>query len=73
MGGTVKKPEYKGIHKYPGWLATVITVIVGGVFIGALVWTGTHGHDDHGEGHGEAHGEAHGEDHKEGANKEGGH
>jgi|GEM_PF-3239179 len=69
MGGAAKKPEYTGIHKYPGWIATVITFIVGGIFIGALVWTGSHGHGDH---HGEGHGtEAHGADHKEGEHKEG--
>ena len=72
MGGAVNKPEYSGIHKYPGWLATIITVIVGGVFVGALVWTGSHGH--HGEEHGEAHGaehheEASGAEHKEDAHK----
>ena len=67
MGGTVKKPEYSGMHKYPGWIATIITVIVGGDFVGALIWTGSHGHHDdrHGEEHGEAHEEASGDQKEE--------
>ena len=52
MGNSAKKPEYTGIDKYPGWTATIITVIIGAVFILALINEGSHGHhDDHGEVH----------------------
>ena len=54
MGGTSNKPEYTGMDKYPGWIATVITIIVGGVFIGALVNEGSHGSDHGAEHHDEA-------------------
>lgn len=66
MGGTSNKPQYTGMDKYPGWIATLITFIVGGIFVGALVMEGSHG-SDHGSDHGEAHGEAHDEaSHEEG-------
>jgi hypothetical protein len=56
MGGASNKPEYTGIDKYPGWISTVITIVVAVVFVGALIMEGSHGH---GEGHGEGHGDAH--------------
>lgn len=58
--GDTQKPEYTGMDKYPGWIATVITIVIGAIFLGALS-TNFH-HDDHGDAHGsEAHGsEAHG-------------
>ena len=51
MGNDVQKVTYEGYQKYPGIIATVITVIVGGIFLGALY--NSAGHDDHhsGEGH----------------------
>lgn len=49
MGSTVSGPEYTGLDKYPGWIATVITVVISAVFIGALFMSA----GDHGE-HGEA-------------------
>ena len=58
MGGTSNKPKYTGMDKYPGWIATVITIIVGGIFIGALVNEGSHG-SDHGSDHGAEHGAEH--------------
>ena len=58
MGEATNKPEYTGMDKYPGWIATIITIIVGAVFVGALVMSGSHS-GDHGSAHGEAHGEAH--------------
>lgn len=48
-------PEYTGMDKYPGWIATIITVVITAVFIGALFASA----GDHG-GHGSA--EAHGEE-----------
>ena len=54
MGHDVQEVTYEGYQKYPGILATVITIIVGGVFLGALYKSAGH-HDTHGEndGHGE--------------------
>ncbi len=55
MGSTVSGPEYTGLDKYPGWIATIITVVISAVFIGALFMSaGDHG--EHGEtaGHGAA-------------------
>ena len=46
-----KKPEYTGLDKYPGWVATGITIVIGSLFIGLLVM----GAGDHGEDHGEDH------------------
>ena len=48
MGQNVQKEEYEGYQKYPGIIATVITVIVGGIFLGALYKSAGH-HDDHHE------------------------
>ena len=45
MGSTVSGPEYTGLDKYPGWIATVITVVISAVFIGALFMSA----GDHGE------------------------
>ena len=67
MGGTSNKPEYTGMDKYPGWIATIITIIVGGVFIGALVREGSHS-ADHGGDHGGDHGAEH---HEEAGHDEG--
>ena len=47
--GESNKPNYQGINKYPGWIATIITIIVGGIFIGALVLNAGHHDDGHGE------------------------
>ena len=52
MGQEVQKPEYQGLQKYPGILATVITMAVGVAFIGALYQSAHSGHGEHGE-HGE--------------------
>ena len=52
MGSDVQKPEYTGMDKYPGWIATILTIIIGVVFIGALANEANHDahHDDaHGE------------------------
>ena len=66
MGGTSNKPEYTGLDKYPGWIATVITLIVGGIFVGALILEGSHS-SEHGDDHGAAHHDeaGHEDDHKE--------
>ena len=45
------KPEYTGLDKYPGWVATGITILIGAVFIGALFMSG----GDHGGDHGGEH------------------
>ena len=47
MGSTVPAPEYTGMDKYPGWIATIITVVITAIFIGALVVSADHG--DHGD------------------------
>ena len=49
MGQDVQKDTYEGYQKYPGIIATVITVIVGGIFLGALYNSAGH-HDDHSSG-----------------------
>ena len=46
--GASNKPEYTGMDKYPGWIATVITIIVGAIFLGALYSNAGHHGDDHG-------------------------
>ena len=44
------KPEYTGIDKYPGLIATGITILIGVIFVGALFMSaGDHG--DHGGDH----------------------
>lgn len=49
------KPEYSGLDKYPGWVATGITIVIGAVFLGALfMGGGDHGdHGDHGNNAGD--------------------
>ena len=54
MGSTVSGPEYTGMDKYPGWIATIITIAVSSIFIGALFVT-ANSHDAHDAGHGEGH------------------
>jgi hypothetical protein len=42
--------EYSGMDKYPGWIATIITIVIGGIFLGALYSTSNSHHgDDHHE------------------------
>ncbi len=41
-------PEYTGMDKYPGWIATVITVVITAVFIGALFASAGGDHGEHG-------------------------
>ena len=36
MGGSNQEPQYSGIDKFPGTIATVITLIVGAIFLGGL-------------------------------------
>ena len=44
--------EYTGMDKYPGWIATVITIVIGVIFVGALFISGSSHHgDDHGDAH----------------------
>ena len=45
--GDHQEPKYSGIDQYPGWLATVITVVIGVIFIGALYISATSHHDGH--------------------------
>jgi len=52
MGSTVSGPKYTGMDKYPGWIATIITIAVSSIFIGALFVT-ANSHDAHDAGHGE--------------------
>ena len=44
MGQEVQKPQYTGMDKYPGILATVITILIGVVFLGALYLKAQSGH-----------------------------
>ena len=51
------KPEYTGMDKYPGIIATVLTLGITAIFLGALAMSaGDHG-DDHGAEHGAEHAE----------------
>ena len=54
MGSTVSGPEYTGMDKYPGWIATIITIAVSSVFLGAL-FVSANSHDTHDAGHGDGH------------------
>jgi len=52
------QPEFTGIQKYPGVIATIFTIIIATVFIGALyagASGGGHGGDHGGEHAEEAH------------------
>jgi hypothetical protein len=51
MGSTVSGPEYTGMDKYPGWIATIITIAVSSIFIGALFVTANSHDAGHDEGH----------------------
>ena len=53
MGSTVPAPKYTGMNKYPGWIATIVTVIITAIFIGALFASADHG--EHGGEHGGDH------------------
>jgi len=44
MGHDVQKPEYTGMDKYPGILATIITLIILFAFLGALYMGAGSGH-----------------------------
>ena len=64
MGHDVAKPTYEGMDKYPGIISTVLTLIIGGIFLGALYHSATSHHGgDHGDAHGSEHGAEHGEAH----------
>ena len=74
MSGDSHRPEYTGVlAKYPGIISTIVTIVIGGVFLGGLYRVATaehasHGHDDHaaGEHHGDsedAHPDAAGDGH----------
>ena len=52
MGHEVKSPEYTGMDRYPGILATIITIAIGVVFLGALYVGATGHHGDHSGDHG---------------------
>ena len=47
---SAEKTEHTGIYAWPGTVATVITVLIGVAFIGALYLSATGDHGD--EGHG---------------------
>ena len=49
MGNSAKEPTYTGFHKYPGIIATVVTILITAVFVGALYVEASH----HEEGNGE--------------------
>jgi len=51
--GESQKPTYSGMDKYPGVIATIITILIGMVFIGALYLSAGHPDDGHSGGHAE--------------------
>ena len=54
MGDNTKEPTYTGFHKYPGTIATVITILITVVFVGALYMEASHHEEgDAGEEQGE--------------------
>ena len=48
MGQDVQQVTYEGYQKYPGIIATVLTTVVGGIFLGALYLSAGHHDDGHG-------------------------
>lgn len=53
MASENSEPTYSGMDKYPGLIATAVTVVIGVVFLGALYSSATSGHGgDHGGDHG---------------------
>ena len=36
MGQNSKEPVYTGLDKYPGTISTVVTILITGLFVGAL-------------------------------------
>jgi len=56
MATQTTEPTYTGIDKFPGIIATVVTLVVGGIFLGALYNSATSGHGgDHGGEHAAEH------------------
>ncbi len=51
--GENQKPTYTGMDKYPGWIATIITIVIGVIFLGALYISASHHDGDHADGHAE--------------------
>ena len=49
MGSSAPSPEYTGIDKYPGWIATIITIAISSIFLGALYIGANSHHGEHGE------------------------
>ena len=54
MGGHSQNPQYSGIDKFPGTIATVITLVVGAIFLGGLYREYQITASHHGEHHEEA-------------------
>ena len=54
MGGSSQEPQYTGIDKYPGLISTLITLVVGVIFLGGLyrevLITAAHHDEHHAEG-----------------------
>ena len=50
--GSNTSVEYTGMDKYPGWIATGITLVITAIFLGA-VFASAGDHGDHGAGHDE--------------------
>ena len=67
MGGSNQEPQYSGIDKFPGTIATVITLIVGAIFLGGLyrevLITAEHHADQESADHAEGGDQAKGGDH----------
>ena len=55
MGEHQTGPNYTGMDKYPGWVATVITIVIGAVFLGALYNSAGHHEEGHGADHSTEH------------------
>ncbi|MFT5680165.1 MAG: hypothetical protein ACI8RZ_001070 [Myxococcota bacterium] len=55
MGGHSEQPQYSGfVDKNPGLIATIITLVVGTIFLGGLFREYKITESHHGEAHGEA-------------------
>ena len=49
--GESQKPTYTGMDKYPGIIATIITIIIGVIFLGALYQSASHHDGGHSSSH----------------------
>ena len=53
--GSNTSVEYTGMDKYPGWIATGITLVITAIFLGAVFASAGSHSGDHGGDHGGDH------------------